>query len=113
VRIPYVREAGIVLLAVLFVAYSVWLYRDGGKSARLDCAQRESDALKAERARVEYWQKQAFDKDEALRKALAAPKVAPKIEKVIRANPSRCVVPTPVADGLRDAIRQGNSALSE
>jgi hypothetical protein len=88
------------------------MYRLGGTSARKDCVERENAALKAERAQVEYWQKQAFDKDEALRKALSAPKAAPKIEKVIRANPSGCRVPAPVDHGLRDAIRAGNKALS-
>jgi hypothetical protein len=83
-------------------------YRD--LSCKRDAAERESAALKAERAQAEYWQKQAFDKDEALRKALSAPKAAPKIEKVIRANPSGCRVPAPVIDSLREAIREANKA---
>jgi hypothetical protein len=111
-RIPYVREAGAVLALAAFFAYTAWMYHLGGTQARKDCAERENAQLKAERAQVEYWQKQAFDKDEALRKALSVPKAAPKIDKVIRANPSRCVVPAPVADGLRDAIRAGNAAIS-
>jgi cbb3-type cytochrome oxidase subunit 3 len=113
IRIPYLREAGVLVLAALFIAYSVWLYRDGGKAARLDCAQRENRELQAQRAEIERLQKEAFDRDEALRKALSAPKAAPTIQKVIRANPSPCVVPAPVANGLRDAIRAGNKALSE
>jgi cbb3-type cytochrome oxidase subunit 3 len=109
-RIPYVREAGVVLLAAGFIAYSVWLYRDGGKAARLECAQRENRELQAQRAEIERLQKEAFDKDEELRKALSAPKAAPKIEKVIRANPSGCRVPAPVIDSLREAIREANKA---
>jgi hypothetical protein len=101
----------IVLLVAVWLVFMGYHYRD--LSCKRDAAERESAALKAERAQVEYWQKQAFDKDEALRKALSAPKAAPKIEKVIRANPSRCVVPAPVADGLRDAIREGNAAISK
>lgn len=112
IRIPYIREAGLILLAVLFVAYSVWLYRDGGKAARLDCAQTENARLKAAQAQIEHWQKIANDTDDKLQKALAAPKAAPKIREVIHANPSHCVVPPAVSDGLRDAIRAGNKAIS-
>ena len=111
-RIPYVREAGVVLLAVLFVAYSVWLYRDGGKAARLECANRENAELQAQRAEIERWQKIANDTDDKLQKALNAPKAAPKIKEVIRANPSHCTVPPAVSDSLRDAIRHANSTLS-
>jgi hypothetical protein len=110
--VPYWRSCKwfLALLVAVWLVFMGYHYRD--LSCKRDAAERESAALKAERAQVEYWQKQAFDKDEALRKALSAPKAAPKIEKVIRANPSRCFVPAPVAHELRDAIRAGNAAIS-
>ena len=95
--------------AVLLLAGSAWLGYDykAGK-----CAEADNDRLQLQIAETELWQKRAYDADEALRKALDAPKAAPAIREVVRANPSRCDVPKPVADGLRNAIRSGNKAIS-
>jgi hypothetical protein len=110
VRIPYVREIGAVLALASFLGYTAWVYRLGGTSARKDCVERENAELKAERAQVEYWQKQAFDKDEALRKALKAqPRTGAKVERVVHEHPTSpdCRVPDAVADELQDGIRAG------
>jgi len=111
-RIPYVREAILLALLAALAASGVWLYRAGGRQARLDCANAELAQLKAQRAQAERWQRIANETDEKLQKALQAPKAAPKIREVIRATPSHCSVPEPVAHGLRDAIGQGNAAIS-
>jgi hypothetical protein len=106
------REVGLLVVLAVLLAGGTWLYRAGGRQARLDCAERENAALKAERAEAEKWQRIANETDEKLQKALQAPKAAPKIREVIRATPSHCNVPEPVARGLRDAIRDGNAAVS-
>ena len=109
-RLPYVREIGLTLLGLLFVAYSVWLYRDGGKAARLDCANRENAELQAQRKQIEYWQQYANEKDEALQKALKAqPHTGSKVERAVHDHPTRpdCIAPDPVIDELQDGIRAG------
>jgi hypothetical protein len=114
-RIPYVREIGSVLALAAFLAYTAWMYRLGGTEARKDCTERENAELKAERAQVEYWQKQAFDKDEALRKALSAlPKTGSKVERVVHDHPTSpaCVVPDAVVDALQDGIDAGKPAAA-
>jgi hypothetical protein len=101
---------GVVLAVLLGCTYGGYHYRD--LSCKRDEAQAESAALKAQRAETERWQRIANETDEKLQKALQAPKAAPKIREVIRATPSHCNVPKPVADSLRNAIRDGNAAVS-
>ena len=111
-RIPYLREIGAVIAIAAFLAYSAWMYRMGGRGEQLKCAQAQNAQLQAQIEVTAQWQQRAYDADEALRKALEAPKAAPQIRTIIRENPSSCVVPAPVARGLRDAIRGGNKSIS-
>lgn len=90
-------------LAVLVLLGLVYLWGrvDGHKSAELDC-QRQRNADYA--ANQEFVDKLNQDLQEALKR-----RQAPQVKEVIRANPSGCVVPGPVADGMRQAIRASNA----
>lgn len=73
---------------------------------------RADDAKKAEAtlqaiADANYLAAQA---DMRLQKELAKPRAGVKIREVVRNNPSDCVVPEPVAAGLREAVRSANAA---
>ncbi len=101
----------IVLVCGLFVAYEM-----GYHTANVACQFASASEINAQKAASEAEiariQKQADASDKALAKALAAPKAAPVVREVIRANPSHCAVPKPVADSLRQSIRQANKAVS-
>jgi hypothetical protein len=99
-----------ILGVTVLLAALVWAYRLGGTSARLDCATERAAALKAIQADRDEWQERAYKADEALAKALKAPKAAPAVDEVIRANPSGCNMPKPVGDRVRQAIREANTA---
>ena len=64
------------------------------------------------RAQIEAAQQHAYEADERLRKALDTPKAAPAIDEVVHANPSRCFIPKPVGDRVRQAIREANQAAA-
>jgi hypothetical protein len=87
---------------VLLAAVYYWGWSNGREGAELDC-------LKARNADYAASQELANELNQKLQEALKV-KSAPKIKEVIRANPSGCSVPKPVADGLREAIRSANAA---
>jgi len=93
------------LVAIALVSAYRWAYGNGYDAAELKAA-------KANDAFIQQEAKRAAGIDERLRKALAAPKAAPVIRRVIHENHSPCSLPAPVAGGLRDAIGQGNAAIS-
>ncbi len=101
----------VILAALVFVAYEAG-YHTANVACQFANASDRNAQAKANQAEIERLQKQAYDSDEALRKALAAPKAAPIVREVIRVNPSHCNVPAPVANSLRDAIRKANSSIS-
>jgi hypothetical protein len=101
----------IILVALVFVAYEAGYHTANVACQFANASDRDAQAA-ANAKELDRLQKQAYDSDEALRKALAAPKAAPIVREVIRANHSPCVVPAPVAGSLRDAIRKANSSLS-
>lgn len=87
----------LVLAAVIGGVY--WHgYRTGHNAAELAC-----------RGEIDTYKKFSRFLDKKLEEALSKPQ-APKVKEVIRANPSHCDVPKPVADGLREAIRAANAA---
>jgi len=90
--------AAIALLGAVYY----WGWANGRNGAELDC-------LRARNADQAASQAAAADLNKQLKEALKN-KSAPAIKEVIRANPSNCVVPKPVADGLRQAIRSANAA---
>ena len=99
----YIKWGGI---AIAFLLTARWFYGQGYDASELR-------HMRNEQAAYEVAVSRAVKADEALRKALAeAPKAAPAIREVVRANPSGCAVPVPVARKLRDAIRQANATIS-
>lgn len=104
----YVRA--LILLAVLagLAGWSVFMYRQGGKSARLECVQREAaelrEALKERDEAIEA-------RNRAQAKVDALDKPQSKVVNDVRANPSGCALPRPVADSLREQVRATNAAI--
>lgn len=102
------------LVAGVVIAVCAWLYgaiyEAGGREARADCAEYKQQVVEAALADVLAAEAK---RDEIAAKLAAlqnAPKAAPVIKEVIRANPSGCNVPKPVADSLREAIERANKA---
>jgi cbb3-type cytochrome oxidase subunit 3 len=100
IRIPYLREAGLIVGLLLFVAWSAWLYRAGGRAELAKCQAAQLKAVEAANKRAEKLQR-TLD---------ALPKAEESIREVVRENPSRCERPVPVANRLREAIREANAA---
>ncbi|GAA5075534.1 hypothetical protein [Lysobacter panacisoli] len=102
------KAAGALILLIAAFAlgwYSGALAGRLGKAnaAQKATAERLSEVLKAQeadKARAEKLQK-TLDK---------LPRSQGVIREVVRENPSGCVLPQPVVDGLRDAIRKANAS---
>jgi len=104
-------KVGALALAMVLSASAGWYFNGLRGKAALETERRQ--VAEDARLQIEAAQKLAYDADERYRKAVeAAPKAAPVIREVVRANPSRCDVPKPVADELRDSIRDGNKSIS-
>lgn len=107
-RWPVVLASLIALAAVVWAGN--WLYQRGGDSVRADCAEARVKLLEDAAADIA---KAEADRDalaKQLADALNRPKAAPVIREVVRANPSNCDLPRPVADSLREAIKHANEA---
>lgn len=91
--------AGITVL-ILGMAFA---WNQGGKSARLACAEAQAKAL----AQAQH---EADKANEALREQLRKPPAAAGIREIVRANPSDCRVPEPVVRGLREAVDRANES---
>ena len=89
-------------VALLLAAVYYWGWSTGRDKAYLACERSRNEVAAAAR-------READELNKKLQEALSKPQ-APKIKEVIRANPSGCAVPKPVADGLREAIRAANAA---
>lgn len=99
------------LVAVVLLGYAGYaLYQQGGKSARLECAEAQLEARDAADKAIADAQAEANEANEALREELAKPPAAGKIREIVRENPSDCVLPSPVGDGLLEAIRSANES---
>ena len=95
------------LLAVwsAVLSYLVW------HAALSHAAGRERDLMAKQLDKVLDEQAQDRKRAEKLQKTLdRLPKSEGKVREIVRDNPSGCVLPPAVVDGLREAIRQGNSA---
>lgn len=106
--IPYAREAGaLLLLGALGVSH--WFAWDqGGKSAELDAARKENKALSQA---VEDASKANDERRVAQKKLDRLAKLPPKVVTLVRENPSNCNLAQPVADGLREQVRETNAAI--
>lgn len=90
------------VVIVLLGGVYYWGWSNGHNKAALACERaRNVDAAESK--------KFADELNRKLQAALSNPQ-APKVKEVIRANPSDCDVPKPVADSLREAIRAANAA---
>lgn len=91
------------LAAALLLALAYyWGWATGRDRAYLACERSRNEVAEAGRREADALNKK-------LQEALSKPQ-APKIKEAIRANPSHCDVPKPVADGLREAIRAANAS---
>jgi len=84
----------------------------GVQTARLKYLEARHDKVMRDfgKALTEADIKRRMLEDELAEARKKRPPVAPKIQEVIRANPSGCRVPAPVHDGLQDAVREANAA---
>ena len=111
---PQYKYPAIALCALLWtaaIAGGAWV--QGGKSARLECAQAQLEALQEAQQSLLDAQQQAAEANEALRRELAKPPVSKTIREVLSANPSDCRVDPAVADSVQDAIREANRRASK
>jgi len=108
VRVPYLREAGVVV-GLLALAGWTWLAYDyGGSEAEAACLRTQNKAL--EQAIVDTADANK-ERLAAQRKADELAKLPPKVIERVRQNPSNCNLPKPVADGLRDQVNKTNAAV--
>ena len=108
--IPYARETGVLVLALLWGG-SLWLAYDyGGSEAKANAetlrADTERDARKSLEAEIAKRDKIAA----RLAEVLARPKVGPQVRTVIDENPSACRVPPAVHDSVQRGIDQANAS---
>ena len=108
-RIPYLREAGAIVLLALLTAGGAWLYRAGGNAARVDCLQAQAAQEAAYKAALAKEQERAADANDALRARLAKPAPGRTIREVVRANPSDCRIDPAVSAGVRQAVAEANA----
>ena len=109
----YLRLAGVLalLVAAAGLFFSGWYVRglkserdalkeSAGERARLD------EQLESERKRADGYSQQVID-------LLAnTPQATNTVREIVRANPSACVRPEPVTDGLSRALASANQAIS-
>lgn len=111
-RIPYIREAGAVLVLVALTAGGWGLYRAGGNAARVACLQAQAKQEAAYKAALAKEQERAADANEALRVRLAKPAPGRTIREVVRNVPSACTVDPAVSDSVREAVKRANQAAA-
>lgn len=93
-------------------------YYQGGASAREDAAvelrkqadQDRKEMMKLFKLLVDA-QERATAAEQKLSEELNKPPVAPEVRTVVRENPSKCVVPKPVDDKLRESRREANASI--
>lgn len=103
----------VALVALLLWAGSVGLaFWQGGLSARKDAAEERAAQLSALVAETLEAEARAATAELGLAKKLRAVQApAPRLETIIRENPSSCSAPQPVLDGLQDAIDAANAHI--
>lgn len=99
-----------IVAALFLVTFACGLYL-GHSWGRADGADRASKLLSKQMDAVLAEQAEDRKRDEKLQKALdKLPRSQGVIREVVRENPSGCVLPPAVVDGLRDAIRKANAS---
>ena len=95
----------------LFVAWSVVLSFLVWNAALSHAAGREKDLMSKQLDQVLDGVADSNKRAEKLQKTLdRLPKSEGKVREIVRDNPSGCVLPPAVVDGLREAIRSANAA---
>lgn len=97
----WLHLAVLAIVAVLAAWAYDWAYENGWNDNRQLWLERENHSL----------QKALKERDEARARADELAQLPPKIVEKVRANPSGCSLAKPVADGLRDQVRETNSAI--
>jgi hypothetical protein len=101
------------LLALALLALWTWgAWVQGGKSARLACAEAQLEAREAADKALRDAQRAAAEANDKLRAELAKPKPGQTIREVIRDNPTDCRVPAAVSDSVREAVNRANQAAA-
>lgn len=104
----WIKVGAILLVLALFYG---WGYHTAKLAGSLALQSERLAIANDARVQIEAAQKQAYDADEALRKAQqASPKS--RVREVVRENHSDCVRPPAVDKRLRDALREGNKSIS-
>jgi hypothetical protein len=102
----YVAAGSLLVWSALLLCSGLYVGALAGRLGKANAEQRATaDKLKA----VLDGQSEANRRAEKLQKTLdRLPKSEGKQRDVVRANPAKCDRPAPVADGLRDAVREAN-----
>lgn len=97
---------------LVYAAAACFFFWIGGVVKDRKCLEaRQADAVQA--AKLTEAERQRADKiNERLQAELAKPKHGPSVREVVRENPSGCAVPKPVADRLRQAVRDSECAAT-
>lgn len=99
------------IAAALFCAWSALALYLGHQWGRADGADRAAKLLSKQVDAVLAEQAEDRKRAEKLQKTLdRLPKSEGKVREIVRDNPSGCVLPPAVVDGLREAIRSANAA---
>lgn len=107
---PWLRLA--IAAAVVCGSFGAGWYVNGqrheNKALRADAGRQEAlaSAIEAERRRADRYSQQVVDLLQA------TPPVTNTIRETIRENPSTCVRPAPVTDGLHQALSRANQAIA-
>lgn len=106
----WLHLAAVSLLGLLAWRAYAWAYSAGERDERALWLAKENKALTAAVAERD---RAIADRNEAQRKADRLAKLPAKVIERVRTNPSRCVLPAPVADGLREQGDEIDAAIRE
>ena len=109
----YIKVGAAALL--LSAAFSAGWYFNGLRlTAKMETERRQ--VAEDARALIEQAQKQAYDADEALRKAQQKiPRTGQKVADAVREHPTspECVVPDAAADALQNGVRASAASAAD
>jgi hypothetical protein len=104
-------QAKIYVAAAMLIVWSAVLLYLGFQGGRASGAAREASLLSKQMDAVLSEQAEQAKRAEKLQKTLdRLPKSEGKVREIVRDNPSGCMLPPAVVDGLREAIRSANAA---
>lgn len=102
----YVVVGSLLVWSALLLCSGLYVGALAGRLGKANAAQR---AAEEQTKSILRGQAEAVARAEKLQKTLdRLPKSEGKVREIVRQNPSNCVRPAPVADGLQDAVREAN-----